>query len=103
MKSLLILLTALSLAACGRSSSKAANANPNETTLLQVNGMTCENCVRGISGMLGQLPGVAEFQVNLEEATAQVSYDAKALNPRQIADSISRLGFQTTVLTPSGE
>lgn len=100
MKFLLVLLTALSLAACGRSGS-SAEAPLTETTLIQVDGMTCENCVQGISGMLDQLPGVTEFNVNLEEASAMVSYDVKVLNPGQISDAISRLGFQTAVLIPS--
>jgi len=103
MKTLLTLLAILSFTACGRPGAPPAAPPQTETALLQVNGMTCDNCVQGISGTLKQLPGIGEFAVSLEDATAQISYNPKVLNPEQIAHAISRLGFQATVLTPSAE
>lgn len=35
------------------------------TTIYDVTGLTCEHCVRAVTGELGGLPGVREVQVEL--------------------------------------
>jgi copper chaperone len=47
-----------------------------EKTILKVEGMSCEHCVKAIAGAVGALPGIDGVAVDLEAGTVTVKYDA---------------------------
>ncbi|MER1999587.1 MAG: cation transporter [Lysinibacillus sp.] len=58
---------------------------------LNVEGMSCGNCVNSIESNLRQLSGVEEVQVELAAKTVTVT--ASTASEKQIADVIEDLGF----------
>lgn len=46
-----------------------------DKTILNVNGMSCEHCVRAVDKAVGVLPGVQSVSVDLKAKTVTVAYD----------------------------
>jgi copper chaperone len=46
-----------------------------EKTVLRVDGMSCEHCVKAITKAVGALPGIDNVAVSLEANTVTVAYD----------------------------
>ncbi|ELK15223.1 copper-transporting ATPase 2 isoform X4 [Pteropus alecto] len=77
------------------------NANNSQTVMhqeshvvtlqLRVDGMHCKSCVRNIEENIGQLSGVQNIQVSLEERTAQVQYDLSRVSPGALQRAIEAL------------
>ncbi len=65
-----------------------------ETATLQVSGMTCGGCVRGVTKLLNALDGVTKADVSLEAKRAVVDYDAAKLNVDQIKRAIEGAGYE---------
>ena len=63
-------------------------------TNLQVHGMTCQNCARGVERKLSATPGVHKATVKLEEHSATVEYDEERVNPEELAAAVRQLGYQ---------
>jgi copper chaperone CopZ len=64
----------------------------NMTTLtIPISGMSCGGCVTGVRNALSKLPGVADLDVKVGEAT--VKYDPGLTSPEAIRDAISRAGY----------
>lgn len=91
MKKTLLLSFLFLLAACAKSSL------PPERAELSIQGMTCENCVNGITGSMNAVPGIEQIAVDLESASATVQFDPGAITAGQIAERITRMGFQASV------
>ena len=51
-----------------------------EKTILKVNGMSCEHCVKAVTKAVNALPGIANVSVSLSSITVTVEYDS-ALSP----------------------
>jgi len=62
-----------------------------------VDGMTCASCSARVERALNKLPGVVQASVNLATERAQVSYDDGKVNPAQITDAISEVGYTPVV------
>jgi copper chaperone len=45
------------------------------TTVLNVEGMSCEHCVKAIKNAVGALPGISIVSVNLKLKTVTVEHD----------------------------
>ena len=58
---------------------------------LRVPGMTCEHCVRTISGSVGDVAGVTAVQVDLNTKTVHVSGGAA---PEQVRAAIADAGYR---------
>ena len=69
---------------------------PAKTTL-SVEGMTCGGCVAAVKIQLKRTEGVTAYEVSLEKAEADVSYDSAKTTPEKIAESISKTGFKASV------
>ncbi len=58
-----------------------------------VAGMSCQGCVKNVTGVLQALPGVSEVNVSLEEAKAEITYDPQLVRPTQFKAAIEGAGF----------
>ncbi|XP_060556609.1 copper-transporting ATPase 1-like isoform X2 [Ruditapes philippinarum] len=65
---------------------------------LKVTGMTCGSCVASIEKNLMKVEGIKSVIVALLAQKAEVKYDASYILPSQIANKISSLGFNSTVM-----
>jgi copper chaperone CopZ len=63
------------------------------TSTYRVSGMSCEHCVRAVSGEISKLPGVLDVAVDLETAAVTVTSD-RPLVDVQIADAVKEAGYE---------
>ncbi|XP_058404061.1 copper-transporting ATPase 2 isoform X4 [Diceros bicornis minor] len=61
------------------------------TLQLRVDGMHCKSCVLNIEENIGQLLGIQNIQVSLENRTAQVQYDPSRVSPGALRRAIEAL------------
>ncbi|KAJ2786508.1 Cu(2+)-transporting P-type ATPase [Coemansia interrupta] len=62
---------------------------------LPVHGMTCQSCVKSITGVLGSMPGVDSVDVSLEQSQAAVVWDpAVVAGIHEIVEAIEGCGFE---------
>jgi copper chaperone len=64
-----------------------------ENTIIKVGGMSCQGCVKNISGVLGGLSGVATAEVSLEAGEARVVFDPQAVTRGTLVNAIEDAGF----------
>jgi copper chaperone len=77
--------------------SLAGAAQSSARTTLSIKGMTCGGCVAAVKLQLKKTDGVLAYQVSLEKGEADVTYDRERTEPKKIAESISKTGFQASV------
>lgn len=92
-------LRALAALAFGAASFAWA-AEPAKATLA-IKGMTCGGCTVAVKLQLKRTEGVAKYDVSLDKAEAEVTYDPAKTTPQKIAESVSKTGFQATVKEPA--
>ncbi|MFB9238869.1 heavy-metal-associated domain-containing protein [Plantactinospora siamensis] len=63
------------------------------TNSFTVRGMTCEHCVRAVSGEIGALPGVRDVQVDLANGRVAVTSEAP-LDPAAVRDAVDEAGYE---------
>ncbi len=63
------------------------------TQTLNVNGMSCEHCVRAVKGAVSALPGVDSVDVSLEKNVVTVGYDPAATSEQSIRAAIEGEGY----------
>jgi copper chaperone len=68
-----------------------------ETVTLQVEGMTCQGCVRSVTRVLQGVAGVESVAVSLEGARAQVRFDPARTSPQRLAEAVQEAGYQARV------
>jgi len=71
-------------------------AAPPVTTVFDVQGMTCESCVEGITGSISLVDGVQSVTVDLYAATAVVVHDVKLAPIADLEGRIDRMGYEAT-------
>jgi copper chaperone len=64
-----------------------------ESTIIKVDGMSCQGCVKNVTGVLTALAGVASVMVSLEKNEAAVQYDAAAVSRDALCNAIEDAGF----------
>lgn len=69
---------------------------------VRINGMTCASCVAAIEKHAMKIYGVHSILVALMAAKAEVRYDGSRILPQEVANSISELGFPSSVLDDGG-
>ncbi len=67
-----------------------------ENTIIKIDGMSCQGCVKNITGVLSALAGVSTAEVSLEAAEAKVSYDSSAISRSALLEAIEDAGFDAT-------
>lgn len=79
-----------------------ANLPPEERSLetktIEIDGMTCANCVRIIENALRAADGVKEVQVDLSQRIARVKFDNRKTNVPALHDILLRHGYRPTPL-----
>jgi copper chaperone len=63
------------------------------TATYTISGMTCDHCVRSVSGELARLPGVTAVEVDLGAGTAIVTSDTP-LDPAAVRVAIDEAGYE---------
>jgi copper chaperone len=64
-----------------------------ETITLDVQGMSCNHCVKAIEESVGEQKGVDAVNVDLEEGKVEVRFDAAQISKEQIAEAIEEQGY----------
>ncbi len=64
-----------------------------ENTSIKIGGMSCEGCVKNITGVLMALDGVAAADVSLAAGAASVSFDPEKIARPALLDAIEDAGF----------
>ena len=62
--------------------------------VLNVDGMSCEHCVKAVHDAVVALPGVGSVAVDLEAGTAAVEHDPAACPLDKIKAAIEEEGFE---------
>jgi len=65
-----------------------------QTTTLKINGMTCAGCVRSVTNVLAQLPGVSNATVSLEQGEATVEHDAGKIDVAALKRAVIEAGYE---------
>lgn len=65
-----------------------------ERSVLRVEGMSCEHCVRAVANAVGALPGVAGVSVDLAAKTVSVEHDAAQCPLERIRLEIQDQGYE---------
>lgn len=92
-------LSVLAVAALGLV--PATQATDSARTTLAIKGMTCGGCVASVKIQLKRTEGVSAYDVSLEKAQADVTYDPAKTDPKTIAESGSKTGFEASVEEPA--
>ncbi len=64
-----------------------------EEITIGVGGMSCQGCVKNVTGVLQALPGVHSVVVSLEAEQAQIVYDKSKIGAAQFGAAIEGAGF----------
>ena len=64
-----------------------------ENTVIKVGGMSCQGCVKNITGVLGGLASVASADVSLEAGEVKVSFDPQVVAREALVSAIEDAGF----------
>ncbi|XP_074014774.1 copper-transporting ATPase 2 isoform X2 [Numenius arquata] len=68
---------------------------------LRVEGMTCQSCVTNIEGKVRKLHGVARIKVSLGNREAIIAYYPYIIQPDDLKNHISNLGYECTIKSKS--
>ena len=64
-----------------------------ERLVMGVGGMSCQGCVKNVTGVLKALPGVEQVEVSLEAEQATIDYDPQQVSLPQFMDAVVGAGF----------
>lgn len=67
--------------------------------LININGMTCGNCVKHVEKALRSVPGVLEAKVNLDSKSAQVTkVNGGSLDESVLKNAVEKIGYKVISL-----
>ncbi|TCL60001.1 copper chaperone [Kineothrix alysoides] len=64
-----------------------------EKVILNVDGMSCEHCVKAVTGAVGALSGVSGVDVDLKGKTVAVEFDPSKVSVDEIKAEIEDQGY----------
>ncbi len=67
-----------------------------ETTVLNVEGMSCEHCVKAIKKAVGALDGIGKVEVDLKKRTVTVEHNPAETSVHKIKSEIEDQGYDVT-------
>lgn len=65
-----------------------------QTTTLNIDGMTCEGCVKSVNNALQQVAGVKQANASLAQKHAVISFDDSQANEADLKQAIEEAGFE---------
>lgn len=68
-----------------------------QTTIVNINGMTCMGCVKSVKNVLEEISGVNNVDVSLEYKQVTIQYDTKKNNVNQFNETIVGAGFEVII------
>ncbi|XP_026466115.1 copper-transporting ATPase 1 isoform X2 [Ctenocephalides felis] len=71
-------------------------------SIIEVQGMTCQSCVKTIESMISEKTGVCSIKVSLEQKIATVVFNEKFISANEISESINDMGFEASVKLING-
>ncbi len=84
-------ISAVGFAAEVKTPGKALTAN--RTNLLEITGMTCNACAKGLTSELHRLPGVVSASISFSNKVATVAIDTNQLSQTTLLTAIKEAGF----------
>lgn len=60
--------------------------------MIKIEGMSCGNCVRCVTGALGNVPGVGGVQVSLQEKSVLIEV-SEAVKDESLVNAINEAGY----------
>lgn len=70
---------------------------------IQVEGMTCQSCVRSIEERMGRLEGVIGVQVSLSDKETILRFNPAKVTPEDLRKHIEEMGFDASLLALQGQ
>ncbi|MDB6066727.1 MAG: hypothetical protein JWR26_2935 [Pedosphaera sp.] len=67
-----------------------------ETRVIEIDGMTCDECVHIIKTALGGIDGVKKVSVNRHNRRVTVTFDTTKTNIPELHDTLLRHGYRPT-------
>lgn len=64
-----------------------------QNVTLKVQGMSCGHCVKAVESSVGELKGIENVKVNLDDAEAVVSFDEAQVSLDDIKETIEDQGY----------
>ncbi|SDM15147.1 copper chaperone CopZ [Bacillus sp. OK048] len=64
-----------------------------EKVTLNVQGMSCDHCVKAVEGSVGELNGVSTVKVNLKAKTVDVEFNTQEVTLDKIKETIDDQGY----------
>ncbi|QEY26680.1 heavy-metal-associated domain-containing protein [Neisseria zalophi] len=68
-----------------------------ETVKINVGGMTCGGCVKSVTTVLEQLEGVNKADVDLDSASAKVTFDPAKVQTAALLEAVEDAGFDASL------
>jgi copper chaperone CopZ len=65
-----------------------------ETKTLNIAGMSCNMCVKHVTHALKRVEGVVDVDVQLEPATATVTYDPQVANYAALKEAVAEADYE---------
>jgi copper chaperone len=65
-----------------------------QSVKLNVQGMSCGHCVKAVEGSVGELEGINQVKVKLEEAMVEVSFNESQVSLHKIKKTIEDQGYE---------
>lgn len=72
----------------------AVASAPTESTVVPVEGMSCQACVARVKKTLKETAGVSEVRVSLEKHEAEIRYEPAKTSPEKLAKVIDEMGYK---------
>lgn len=85
---------AVALAILSQQSQQPVNS---AIAILDIQGMDCKGCAKGLEATLGRVEGVKTAAVDFEESRAVVEYDPGKVKPQNLVASVNETGFKATL------
>ncbi|MEH7123707.1 copper chaperone CopZ [Bacillus sp. JJ1532] len=65
-----------------------------QNVTLKVQGMSCGHCVNSIEGSVGQLEGISQVNVKLDDAQVEVTFNESQVSLDKIKETIEDQGYE---------
>ena len=61
--------------------------------VIRIGGMSCQGCVKNVTGVLQALPGIDRVDVSLEAGQASITFEPEKAKVSQFKQAIEDAGF----------